>query len=281
MVLNDILLHIDSYPEPTPLAAIDRAVGFAAELGGQITALAVQIEIPVRSNRVADHLIGLSRLAREEEAKSRDACLTSLEHFAAKAKAAGVFRQSLLEKAGLYDLADHVARRARTRDFCIVPLAGRFDGQQEVAQSVIFSSGRPVLAFAADVAVAPPRSGVVVVAWDGGRCAARAMADALPILSRAREVRVLTVLNEKPTLSAKAGTEAVRHLKAHDIEATVDEVDAAGDPIGLVLDRYLRRAAPDLLVMGAYGHSRLREFVLGGATAHLLHDPLVPVFMSH
>lgn len=282
MALNDILLHIDSYPEATPAAAIEQAVGFVGAIGGTVSALAVQVSIPIHSNRVADYLIGLSDMAHEEEANSRAACHASLAHFRSEAKTAGVLGKALTETADLYLVADTVAARSRTRDLCVVPLAGPYDGQIGVVESVVFDSGRPVLVFRAgeaSLSALGPMS--VVVAWDGSRSAARAMADALPLLSHAKAIRVLTVLNEKPSAATGLGAEAVRHLKAHGLAAVAEEVDANGRPIGEVLDAYLEEHQPDLLVMGAYGHSRLREFVLGGATEHVLRRPKAPLFLSH
>lgn len=280
MAYNDILLHIDSYPEPTAPAAVDRAVNLAAKLGGKLSALAVQVKIPLTSNRVADYLIGLSDMVKEEEAKSLEACRAGLAHFTAQAKAAGVFQEAVLAKTDLYAFSDYVAKRARTRDLCIVPLGARFDGQQEVAQTTLFDSGRPVLVFKADAKTTEAKLDKIVLAWDGGRAAARAMAEALPILTQAKEVRILTVVGEKPSATTGLAAEAARHLRTHGVAAAIDEVEAGGERIGVVLDGYLKKQAPDLLVMGAYGHSRLRELVLGGATQHILWDPPVPVFLS-
>jgi nucleotide-binding universal stress UspA family protein len=282
MALNDILLHIDSYPEATPTAAIDQAVGFVAALGGSLSALAGQVLIPVQSNRVADYLIHLSDMAHEQEAASAAACHASLKHFKAKAAAAGVLSQALLQKADLYLSSDHVAFQARTRDLCIVPLAGPYDGQMEVVEAVLFKSGRPVLVFRAGEASLPSKPlGTVVLAWDGSVCAARAMADAMPILELAVQVRILTILHEKPEAIAGLGAEALRHLTAHGVAAQVDEVDAGGRKIGEVLDAYLAQHRPDLLVMGGYGHTRLRELILGGATEHMLNHPTTATFLSH
>lgn len=282
MALNDILLHIDSYPEATPKAAIDQAVGFAASLGGTLSALAVTVSIPVESNRLADYLIHLSDMAREQEASSLAACHDSLAYFKTQAGSAGVLGQALLETADLYQLSDHVALRARTRDLCIVPLAGPYDGQVEVVEAAIFGSGRPVVVFrAGEASLSPLPPAKVVVAWDGSRCAARALADALPILEQTPNVRILTILNEKPAAVAGLGADVVRHLAAHGVSASVDEVDAAGRPIGQVLDVYLAEQQPDLMVMGAYGHSRMREFILGGATEHMLHALRAPLFLAH
>ncbi|MGZ5987234.1 MAG: universal stress protein, partial [Caulobacteraceae bacterium] len=102
MALDDILLCIDSYPEATPNAAIDEAVGFVAAVGGTLSALAAQVTIPVKSNRVADYLIHLCDMAREQEAASAAACQAGLQHFKTTAEAAGVLGQSLLQKADLY-----------------------------------------------------------------------------------------------------------------------------------------------------------------------------------
>jgi nucleotide-binding universal stress UspA family protein len=282
MSYADLLLHIDSYPTPTTRAAIDEAVRLAASLGGKLTGLAEEVELKVRSNRLADYLIGLGAMATAEEARSVVACREGLAHFKQTATEAGVFQTTIRARLNPYDVADHVARIARTYDLCILPLLGGFDGQLEVANNVVFSSGRPVLAFrvgdAGGLASGPD---LVVVAWDGSRCAARAMADALPILVRARRVRVFTIVNDKPHAVSGQGQAAQRHLQMHGVTAVVDEVDGRGDATGVVFDRYIKQHQPDLLVMGAYGHSRAREFLLGGATEHALGSPSCPVLLSH
>ena len=282
MSFHDLLLHIDTYPTPTPDAGIEEAVLLAASLGGKLTALALEIEIPVHSNRMADDLIGLSDMATAEEARSRKACEDGLAHFSAEAIAAGVYQATISARANHYDAADDVAKIARTYDLCLLPRIGGSDGQFEVAQSVVFGSGRPVLTFKTGTAgplIQGP--GEVVIAWDGSRNAARALADALPLLVRAKFVRILTVMNEKPGVPATVGADAQRHLQAHGVEATLDEVDADGGTISAAFDRYLDRTRPDLLVMGAYGHSRAREFLLGGATQHILNRLPCPALLSH
>ncbi len=282
MTYADILLHIDSYPTPTSADVIDEAVALAASLGSALTALAIEVEIPLRSNRLADYLIGLSAMSEEEEARSRVACRDALAAFVRSAEAAGIAQASILTRVHHLGEADHVAGVARTYDLCLLPLAGEFDGQIEVAQAVVFASGRPVLIFhAGETAGLANGPDLVVIAWDGSRNAARAMADAMPILIRAKRVRLLTVLNDKPDATATLGVDAQRHLRAHGIEAELESVDRDGAGIGKTLDRYIERHAPDLLVMGAYGHSRAREFLLGGATLHTLNHSRCPVLLSH
>lgn len=282
MSFHDLLLHIDTYPKPTPNAAIEEAVRLAAHLGGKLTALALEIEIPVHSNRLADYLIGLSDMATAEEARSRKACQDGLAHFTEAAIKAGVYQAAVSARANHYDAADDVAKIARTYDLCLLPRIGGSDGQLEVAQSVVFGSGRPVLTFKAGTAAPLIQGpGEVVIAWDGSRNASRALADALPLLVRAKSVRILTVVNEKPGVPATIGADAQRHLQAHGVSATLDEVDADSGTIAAAFDRYLDRTKPDLLVMGAYGHSRAREFLLGGATQHILSRVPCPTLLSH
>lgn len=282
MPMRDVLLQIDSYPESTPPEAIEQAVRFTAAIGGVLSALAVEIDIKAPSNRLADYLIGLSSLAVDEERKSRDACLSTLEVFKAKAEAAGVLGESLHGRSDLYCIGEQVAKRARTRDLCIVPVADRLDGQRSIAEEVVFGSGRPVLLFRPGQAdLLGGGLSTVVLAWDGSRSAGRAMAEAIPVMLKAREVRVLTVINEKPDAGSGLGDDAVRHLKLHGVNAVAEEVDGSGHRIGQVLDDYLAACGSDLLVMGAYGRSRVREFILGGATEHMLHDPKTPLFLVH
>lgn len=282
MPVRDILLQIDTYPDATPTEALDQAVRFTAAVGGVLSALAVEVDIQAPKNPLADYLIGLSQMALEEEQKSRRFCAAALEAFASRAGEAGVLGEVIHGKADLYAVGAYVAERSRTRDLCIVPVVDQFDGQRSVVEAVVFGSGRPVLTFRPGVADLPVGGlGTIVLAWDGSRTAARAMADALPVMQTAREVRVLTVTNEKPSAHSGVGTEVARHLAAHGVNAVVEEVDAGGRRIGMVLEESLAEHRPDLLVMGAYGRSRAREFILGGATEHMLRNPKVPLLLSH
>lgn len=280
--MKDLLLHLDSYPEPTPLSAIDQAVQFASLLGARLTALTVQVQIRPPKNALANALIGLSAMATEEQAKSARNCKDTTIHFEAQAKALDVFEGIKVAQADLPLVGDCVAAHAKTRDACIVPMADELDGQRGVAENVIFASARPVILFRPGVTDLPKRSiGTVVLAWDNSRTAARAMADALPLLRHAATVRVLTVINEKPAATEGIGGDVARHQTLHGVNAELDEVDGGGRSIGATLDAYLDKSPSDLLVMGAYGKSRIREFILGGATAHVLAKMKTPLFLVH
>lgn len=278
----DLLLHIGSYPTPTPDRAIDDAVRLAGGLGGKLTGLAIEVAIPVHSNRLADYLIGLTAMAKQEEHRSHDACHESLSRFAAAARVANVFEAVTSARINHFEIGEHVAKVARTHDLCLIPITAGTPGDLDIVQAVVFGSGRPVLIFRVGRVHGLSRGpDLVVVAWDGSQRAARAMADALPMLRRAKRVCILNVINEKPGASIDRGAEAQAHLSRHGVASELDSVDAQAEPIGKVLDQYVEQHAPDLLVMGAYGHSRAREFLLGGATEHVLKTPPCPVLLSH
>ncbi|HET9159745.1 MAG TPA: universal stress protein, partial [Caulobacteraceae bacterium] len=233
-------------------------------------------------NWLAEQLIDFSALVEDHEARSRDACETGIEVFRKNLQALNVEGDAHTTIVDLYSFGDHVARQARTRDLSLIPMSNPVDSQRSVAEAVVFGSGRPVILYRAGAGgLMNNHLETAVVAWDGSRTAARALADAIPLLSIARQVRVLTVLNEKPEAREGLGKDAVRHLRMHGIAAVADETDGTGRKIGEVLESYAAEHRSDLLVMGAFGHSRLREFVLGGATAYLTRNPRAPVFMSH
>jgi nucleotide-binding universal stress UspA family protein len=280
--MRDIVLHIDTYAQPIPPTAIEQAVAFSQILGCKLSALAIHIDIRVPENWLAERLLNVSQLAEVEESKSLEAAKTSLKHFEAVAKRADVFGEAVIARANVNATGDCVARHARTRDLCIVPVSSRVDTQRTVAEDVIFGTGRPILVFNPDTSPLPSgRLGRVAILWDGSRGAARAVADAIPLLSKAADVRVVTIVGEKVSAISGLALGLIRHLKARGITAQTDEVDGAHRTVGQSIDAYVAEKAPQLLVMGAYGSSKMKEFILGGATEHVLNNLRVPALLSH
>lgn len=282
MPFKDILAYLPTYPDTLSLGLVDRTVALCAQLGGKASAVALHVNIPVESNHLAEILLHLKGLARDEEQRSLETARTILARFEAQASAAGLQGKGLVFRSEWFAAPDRVAEIARTHDLCIVPYGDGAVAQRSLAEAVIFGSGRPVVVVpAGGGGPGAPDLRKVVIAWDGGRPAARAVADALPILTSAAEVRVLTVLNEKASATADIAAGLIRHLSEHGISALAETRPAAGDPIGKALEVYLADHEAGLLVMGAYGHSRMREFILGGATESLLAAPQIPILFSH
>jgi nucleotide-binding universal stress UspA family protein len=216
---------------------------------------------------------------RQKSAANAQALISAFESMAQRR---GISHAQIVESCTTVQLATLVAEHARMHDITIVPIGEQATLQQYIAESVVFGSGRPMI-----VLPGAPRHGsrssldVVGLAWDFSRPAARALADALPILERAKIVRVVTVTQEKTIDTKRSHADLARHLACHGIEAIFEKEEAAGRSIGKALEEYATARNLDLLVMGAYGHSRMRDFILGGATKTIIANPSLPVLLSH
>jgi nucleotide-binding universal stress UspA family protein len=121
----------------------------------------------------------------------------------------------------------------------------------------------------------------VMVCWDGSRVAARATADALPLLARAGTTELVTVTDASGDADEIPGIDIAGHLARHGIKVELKRIVRADIDVANLILSHAADTSADLIVMGGYGHSRLREFVLGGVTRGLLQSMTVPTFMSH
>src|SRR5665647_240046 len=277
MAFKDILVALTSYPEPTPSSVVEDAVSVASLLGAHIAALSCEMHVQVPGHFMSGAVVGLPGIIAGEASKSRRNAQDLLEAFEAAAAKAGVSSESVLEKCKTFEAAELLVEYARLRDLTIMPESN----ERWYAEAVIFGSGRPTLILPQKPRARGIELGTVAVAWDFSRAAARAVSDAMPLLEKANKVRIVTVLNEKRLDGKHSAEELAKNLSRHGIDVVLDRVDAKGRPIGAVLEAYVASHESDLLVMGAYGHSRLREFVLGGATDSLLSKPPLPILFSH
>jgi nucleotide-binding universal stress UspA family protein len=281
MLYKDVLFTLNTYPEPTPVSAVDDAVSLSLALGARISALACEVKIAVPGSVLGHALLNVPAMIAAEARKSATNAEKLLAAFQETAERNGVFQERLVEQCLTSEVPNVLIEHARLRDLTIIPVAGD-QTSRWYAESIIFGSGRPAIilphtskragAFTPDT---------VILAWDFGRAAARTVADALPILGKAKRVFVVTVTNEKVIDTKRSGAELAKHLARHGVNVVLDVIDAAGRSIGDALESHVASRNGDLLVMGAYGHSRLREFILGGATKSMLARPPVPIFLSH
>jgi nucleotide-binding universal stress UspA family protein len=181
---------------------------------------------------------------------------------------------------------DVVVAQARTADVVVLsqrdPDSGPMATPPDLAEKVALASERPVL-IVPHIGVAKPPGGKVMVCWNGRREAARAATGALPLLKKASSVTLLIIDPEKSDAGSaeEPGVEAAEWLTRHGAKVTVQRDTAADSDIGNVI---LSRAADqdaDLIVMGIYGHSRMREMVLGGASRTVLSSMTVPLLVAH
>jgi len=277
MAFKDILVALNSYPDPTPVSAVEDAVSVAAALGAHLAALSCETHVQLPGHFVSASMV--SGMIAGEAAKSRKSAHELLAAFDAAAEKAGILHETIFEKCLTLEVPDLLVEYARLRDLTILPMPASSD--KWYAEAIIFGSGKPTLILPENPKRRPFQLGTVAVAWDFSRAAARAIADALPLLELAKKVRIVTVVNEKALDTKRSGEEVAKNLARHGVDVVLDEVDAKGQSIGAVLDSYTSSQGADLLVMGAYGHARWREFVLGGATRSLLSKPPVPILFSH
>ena len=278
MSIKDILVHLTPEAASRPTGSVAYAISMADKLKAHLTALIFAVDF----TKPATFYGGATDedLAEARE-RFRRAAEEATATFVGKAARAGISYETATEES-LADGAPQIMNDyAKLRDLMICgnDQTGLFDGKT-FGEYLLFASGRPVI-------VVPPSRDPrfacdrIVVAWDFSRPAARAAADALPLLKLAKQVFVVTVSNDKDIKSGRSGTELARHLARHGVEATVEDVRRTQDSIDHTLLAHAAARHADLIVMGGYGHSRFKEFVLGGTTRGMLENTDRSVLMSH
>jgi nucleotide-binding universal stress UspA family protein len=179
--------------------------------------------------------------------------------------------------------SSEVAVQAYLADLVVVPRPGSevsSDNPIGLAESLVMSSGRPIILFPSDRKVSQVRR--ILVAWNATRQSVRAAADALPLLTHADAVEVMVIDPKRHTLlhDRQAGTGIAGHLAHHGARVEVRHVLSGGQDVAQVMLSQAAAFKADLLVMGAYGHSQVREWVFGGVTRTVLYEAEIPVLMS-
>lgn len=280
MSLKDLIVQLDASEAFN--ARLDAALALARAFGAHLTGLCLVVE-PYVPAVVGVNLPPDILLQQRERAEAEATQL--LARAVARAEAQGVALERRQETVMIDRLADALARHARHADLSIV---GQPDPERAgvddtlMVEASFMASGRPALVVPyIGARTMPPER--VLVAWDGSREAARAVNDALPLLACARDVALVVV--DPESLAGRVGevpgADIATHLARHGVQVTVKTVPSGGLDPGDVLLSTAADEGADLLVMGAYGHSRLRELILGGTTAHILKHMTVPVLFSH
>jgi nucleotide-binding universal stress UspA family protein len=278
MSLKDLLVVVDD--TPAAAARIDVAAQLAVKHDAHVTGLYVvtAATIPTYLEAEIPEAVRSAQRARAEELAAKAATL-----FEDRMRRFGLTDRSEWRSVR-GDPTELVAVHGRYADLVVV---GQVDPKRDrdmptvQPQDLVFDCGRPLLVvpYAGTFASVGER---LLVGWNASREAARAVADALPLIAKAQRVLVLAV-NPKPGhlgLGDEPGADIARHLSRHGrVQAThitTDAVEAGDTVLNTIADE-----SCDLVVMGAYGRSRLREQVLGGMTRYMLEHMTVPVLMSH
>ncbi|RUV80390.1 universal stress protein, partial [Mesorhizobium sp. M1A.F.Ca.IN.022.07.1.1] len=270
---------LPTYTDPPAPKVVANAVAVARQLGAALDAAVINVDIPDVSNALSNLLLDLPAKIREVKAASRNRGKALLESIAAEASRCNVALTTQELKAQPALIGEVAAKEGRYSDLCLVGWTRDSEPVRMTAEEVVFSSGRPSLIFPGDRDVGSLDH--VVIAWDGSRVAARAMGDAMPFLQRASAISIVTVTDEKALPGQDIAERLAHGLEARGLNAKAASIQAGKNEIGIALQEHAVKIGGSLLVMGGWGHSRLRDFVLGGATEGLLSDLRLPVLMSH
>lgn len=283
-MIRQVLLSLPTWPDSPPQGTLEGAAVLAQSLGASLTALLPQLSANPETwpAIIGTFPLDFPHLMKEAVLQSEANAATSMDGITracATRKVALDLRRCLTT---LYASPNPLVDLARLHDLTILPMPQTDALGGPYMQAALFGAGRPTLLLPSGENSRPLQSlDRVVLAWDWSREAARAMADALPILARASKVHVLSVFGEKSLDTTAVTGDLEKYLASHGIEYVLDRTSFTEGDIGRCILSHARDVNADLLVMGAYGHSRLREFVLGGATRTILTEPQLPVLVSH
>lgn len=280
MPIKDVFLPLVGEPSAAALAAIEKCVAVAADLGARITALAVEEDLWVRPRVTIS--ADIDNAGERETARSASDAQGLLSAFRTAASRTGVRADSRLHKLAAELIAPTLAEAARFSDLTLVPVKSHDSRSEHVIETLLFESGRPLLLCPEQRAgELRPEFDNVMIAWDRSARAARAVGDAMPILQAATSVRVVTATDEQTQPITQSGSDLVDHLREHGVFASFETVGINGSSIGKVLASWAQARAVDAIIMGAYHHSRLNEVVWGGVTKTVIGEPPCWVMMSY
>ena len=217
-----------------------------------------------------------------QRAESEKSVQSAIERFEQAAKRSGISYETRAVNASVAGAAERLGRIARRFDLVV---AGQPDRDKSgpievVDEGVLFDSGRPVI-FVPYIQKAGLELNRVMVCWDGSRAATRAIADSLPFLQKAKKVEVIIVATKAGRTDELPGVDLGQHLARHGLEIDIKRITSPDTDVPSTILSHAADSSADMIVMGGYGHSRLREFILGGATRGILESMTVPVLMSH
>jgi nucleotide-binding universal stress UspA family protein len=259
--------------------AADFALSVAGTFEAHLTGIAFTYEplIPIADmSTIPSDVIDTLRF------QSRNAAQSAVSRFNESCRGITVAAAASTIEATMEEAPEQFTAIARRFDLSVIaqPQPDKWAPSDPLIEATLFGSGRPVLVVPY-IQRSPLKLDRVAVCWDGSRNAARAVGDALPWLTRAKWTEIVIVAGEPAKSDELPGADIAQHLARHGVKVEVNRVVATETDVANTILSHAADASIDLLVMGAYGHSRLREFILGGATRGILAAMTVPTLMSH
>ncbi|CTQ64663.1 universal stress protein [Roseibium alexandrii] len=277
MPIKDILTVLD-------LAGDQPAAKYALEFGrvhdAHVTGLAVSFEPVVPAFAAAPMPVDYLQAAHDQAiAAAKDA----KDQFDEFARLVGVKNESRLAEILTGGPLDNVLAHCRPTDLVVIGQSNpdKPEPMRELLiETILFESGVPVLLvpYIGSKSFEPKN---VLVGWDGSSTATRAILSAIPVLEKADKVTVLVIEKKANSQAGQPGAEVANYLARHNMNVTIDVVSNPQTGVADTVLNYVTDNSNDLVVMGGYGHSRMREFLFGGATREILEAMTVPVLMAH
>ena len=278
-MLKTLLVHVPSERLVRPV--VDGAVSLAAARGAHLDAVSIGYETTNVGLAFESGGAAVAAVFEIEQERAAERAQAALAVFETEARNAGITYNLQALTSVPFVAAESVSALARLHDLTIAPQpeSGRETFDNTISLEILFQSGGPVLFIphAHKGSVEPKRIGI---AWDGSRLAARAVRDAAAFLAPAQAITIISVNEEQAPASASAIALAA-HLARHGLAANIERASADPADIQPTILSIAADAGTDLIVMGAYGHSRLRERILGGVTRAMLESMTLPTLMSH
>ncbi len=276
MAMKDILTISD-------LAGSQPASKYALELGRQydahVTGLAIAFEPVVPAFAAAPMPVDYLEAAHEQAVAAAKECQKQFEEMA---RLAGTKSETRIAEVLTGGPLEGVLKHCRCTDLVVVGQTNPDSPEpmrELLIETILFESGVPVL-IVPYIGVPDDNPNNVVIAWDGSSTATRAVHAAVPLLDKSDKITVL-VVEKKPSGAGQPGADIATYLARHGLDVTIEVITNPQTGIADTLLNHVSDHGNDLVVMGGYGHSRMREFLFGGATREILGAMTVPVLMAH
>ena len=267
-----------SAEEKGPSEALVRyAVDFAASQGAHLSIAVGCIRLSAPAAVIVREARALISRANEQRKGQGQTFGTEV---LARANAAGVTASLDVLQEDYGHLAAHFGSLARLADVSVMEAdSGNVSLHEGILEQVLFELGRPII-------IVPPdwsgsaKVGKAIVSWDGSAKAARALGDAMPVLAHANEVEIVSISGDPDASKRIDAADIAPHVSRHCRNVTVTSLPAQGGDIGAALAGHAKRTRADLIVMGAFARTKLRQLILGGVTSSMISEPPCPVLMS-
>jgi nucleotide-binding universal stress UspA family protein len=276
-MIKDIIVNLSVTKDGSTVG--NYAISAAAALQAHLTGVAFVYDPVVP---ISDGGYIPAEVIEDQRADNLTAAESAIKSFTTATDRAGISAEPMMPSASLSRAADQFARMARRFDLAIVgqAQAEMSTMEQIIGETALFDSGRPLI-MVPYIQKAPFKIDNVMICWDGSRTAARAVSDAIPVIRNSGSVEIVIVTNERGKETDIEGADIGQHLARHGLTVDVHRISGGNIDIADALLSHAADSGADFMVMGGYGHSRLREFVLGGVTRSIFESMTVPVLISH